>query len=199
MCVFRWSTVGSTYKPLINLHSHGYNGLWHSPNALQQQQQHSDKACIYNHTPTAALYMCVCTLWHICVYTQIFMLQTYLCTMGILMFTFLYLYIYLHFSVFVCVCVWENDRPVCKWAWSVYSIFLPLKLFSLAPRSFLRISLVLAWLLTHADGDTQQKRDRLRWQLHRSQYLQLVSTWHPTERHPILWQAGRQKVVESLV
>lgn len=53
---------------------------------------------------THIIYVCVCTLWHICVYAQIYMLWIYLCTMGIYMFSYIYLYIYMlyFFCVYVC-------------------------------------------------------------------------------------------------
>lgn len=79
--VFPWSTVGHTCKPFINPYQYGYNGLLHSPNALQQF--HFDTTYIYNHTLMDELYMYVYVHYGICVYTQIVMLWIYLCTMGI--------------------------------------------------------------------------------------------------------------------
>lgn len=61
---------------------------------------------------THIIYVCVCTLWHICVYAQIYMLWIYLCTMGIYMFSYIYIYIYAVF--FLCMCVCEHVLRVRK-------------------------------------------------------------------------------------
>lgn len=100
---FFWSTVGHTHKPFIKR----YNGLWHSPNALQQL--HPEKAYIYNHTLTDALYMYVYVHERIYVYIHryscyglIYVLTVYKCSYGYICISI--------YAVFLCVCVCENER-----------------------------------------------------------------------------------------
>lgn len=66
-------------------------------------------AYIYNHTCTA-LYMSVYIhFWHICVYTQIYMLWVYIHVL-------IFIYICCIFSVCVCVFVYVSVCcPVCEW------------------------------------------------------------------------------------
>lgn len=118
LCVF----LAHTYKPLINPFSDGYNGLSHSPNALQQP--HSDKAYIYNHTCMDALYMYVYVHYNIYVYIHRYAFYRFI---YVLYTCFIYLSLYIcciFFCVCVGMCVWartvcENESVVWKWLWNL--------------------------------------------------------------------------------
>lgn len=117
-CVcFSGALLAYTYKPFIQPVYGGYNGLLHSPNALQQR--HSDNAYIYNHKWKNALYMYVNVHYHIYVYIHrytcdrfIYVLCVYTCLHISL---YLYIYIYMLFS-FSCVWVWV----ACEWRCEIW-------------------------------------------------------------------------------
>lgn len=113
MC-FSGALLAHTYKPLINPFSDGYNGLSHSPNALQQP--HSDKAYIYNHTCMDALYMYVYVHYNIYVYIHRYTFYGFIHVLYTCFHISLYIYA-VFFSVYVWVCVCEPVLYVRMKAW----------------------------------------------------------------------------------